>query len=768
MATPERFQVSRGTLAADRFMDRTIRLGGAAVILAVFGIMVFVVSQVLPLFRGAKVSSLLEFPTGLSPSNRVQLLGADEWMEAPFLVAGDGTFSFFHLAYPASSRSTAPVLMQKETVRPEVFSSGVGATAFEYNQELQTVAMGSADGRLALLELRYTADFSGEKRSVRHQITPSLVAPIGRPGAPVEAISFGGDGNRKLVAVIQKGPKGREIHVRSYKKAASLEGDAAIEPGRDLDLTAQLPAAAVNVLVKKQADGLLVMLEGGLVAYLTLDEEIATLRQSWKPFEDQGDSRIGTAEFVFGDVSVSFVSASGVHRIFSLYARPDRENQRLFGQTKTLAPLSSAAGWTVHSARNKALLTGEGRKAALTYTTTESIRWSGELPAPMDRGLIGGKFDRLLFLGNDQKLYLYDLEDRHPEVSWKAFFGKIWYEGSEAPKYEWQSTGGTDDFEPKLSLVPLIIGTLKGTFYALLFAIPVALFAALYASQFLHPSLKGYVKPIMELMASLPSVVLGFLAALFIAPLVETRIPSLLLIFIFAPSAALLFGTIWSRQSVTFRSRIPAGWEFIAFAPLFFAAVIAGWQLGPLIERLVFTVADADGGARVADFRLWFTQATGLPFDQRNSLVVGFIMGFAVMPILFTIAEDAFSNVPESMRSGALALGASRWQTAIHVVLPTAMAGLFSAVMVAFGRAVGETMIVVMATGNTPVMDFNIFSGMRTLSANIAVELPEAPEGGTLYRALFLGALVLFLMTFVLNTFAEILRQRLREKYKNA
>ena len=130
------------------------------------------------------------------------------------------------------------------------------------------------------------------------------------------------------------------------------------------------------------------------------------------------------------------------------------------------------------------------------------------------------------------------------------------------------------------------------------------------------------------------------------------------------------------------------------------------------------------------------------------------------------ISEDAMSNVPESFRTGSYALGASRWQTTLKVVLPTASPGIFSATMIGLGRAIGETMIVVMATGNTPVTDFNIFTGMRTLSANIAVELPEAPSGGTLYRTLFLGALLLFIFTFVVNTVAEVLRQYLREKYR--
>ena len=166
------------------------------------------------------------------------------------------------------------------------------------------------------------------------------------------------------------------------------------------------------------------------------------------------------------------------------------------------------------------------------------------------------------------------------------------------------------------------------------------------------------------------------------------------------------------------------------------------------------------------DTRQWLLDTWGVTYDQRNCLVVGLAMGFAVIPIIFTISEDAFSSVPSSLTAASLALGASRWQTATRVVLPTASPGIFSAVMIGFGRAVGETMIVLMATGNTPLLDWSIFNGMRTLSANIAVEIPEAPYGGTLYRVLFLAATLLFVMTFAVNTVAELVRQRLRERYK--
>jgi phosphate transport system permease protein len=151
-------------------------------------------------------------------------------------------------------------------------------------------------------------------------------------------------------------------------------------------------------------------------------------------------------------------------------------------------------------------------------------------------------------------------------------------------------------------------------------------------------------------------------------------------------------------------------------------------------------------------------------YVQRNTLVVGFAMGFAVIPVIYTIAEDALNSVPEHLRAASLACGATQWQTAIHVVLPTAISGVFSAVMIGMGRAVGETMIVVMSAGNTPIMDINVFNGLRALSATIAVELPESVKNGTLYRILFLAGLVLFSMTFIINTVAEIVRLRFRKR----
>jgi phosphate transport system permease protein len=186
--------------------------------------------------------------------------------------------------------------------------------------------------------------------------------------------------------------------------------------------------------------------------------------------------------------------------------------------------------------------------------------------------------------------------------------------------------------------------------------------------------------------------------------------------------------------------------------------------------ELVFFSYDHPTAGRVADFRRFFTdllvekEGQGWAFEQSNSLIVGFAMGFAVIPIIYTIAEDALTSVPNQLRAASLACGASRWQTTTRVVLPAAASGIFSGIVIGLGRALGETMIVLMAAGGTPVLEMQPLVGFRSLSAAIATEMPEAPHGGTLYRTLFLAGLVLFLMTFVINTVAEAVRIRLRRK----
>ncbi|MBZ0088820.1 MAG: ABC transporter permease subunit, partial [Thermoanaerobaculia bacterium] len=396
-----------------------------------------------------------------------------------------------------------------------------------------------------------------------------------------------------------------------------------------------------------------------------------------------------------------------------------------------------------------------GGALGLYFSTSQRTLWRGPSPVAEATAMLISPKGNGAFIASARELAYVEIDNPHPEVSWRALFGKVWFEGYQKPEYVWQSTGGTDDFEAKLSLTPLIVGTLKGTVYSLLIAIPLAILGAMFASQFLHPKVLGYVKPTVEIMAALPSVVLGFLAGLWLAPALEQAFPALVLAIVVLPLLVWATGLAWQRVPRRIRGRYPAGSEIVLYL---LAVALGTWlciELSAGFERLAF------GGS----FQAWLLEATGLRYDQRNAVVVGLAMGFAVIPIIFAISEDAFSNVPRNLVAGSLALGANRGQTVTRVVLPTASPGIFSAVMIGFGRAIGETMIVLMATGNTPILDLSAFNGFRTLSANIAVEIPEAPHGGTLYRALFLAALLLFVLTFLVNTAAELVRQRLRRKY---
>jgi len=486
------------------------------------------------------------------------------------------------------------------------------------------------------------------------------------------------------------------------------------------------------------------------------------------------------------------------------------------------------------SARSRLVLVGHADGTARVHQVTSHKLLaevsSGDQPialanlAPKDDGL---------FLLSGGRLHRWSMDPRHPEATVAALFAPVWYEGYTKPEHVWQSSSGTDDFEEKFGLYPLIFGTIKATVYSLLFGVPLALLAAIYTSEFLHPKAKAAIKPAIEMMASLPSVVLGFLAALVIAPFVEHVVPAMLTLLVSMPVTFLIGAYAWQMLPHPLMLRL-SRWRFLFILGSTPVGVLAAWRLGPLVEKVLFAgdikiwldgqigtglgawmilflplsailsgvimsrvvnpwlrprsrhwsrrrtatvdlikfAAALAGSLLIAWIISFLLTAIGLDprgsflgtYVQRNALIVGFIMGFAIIPIIYTISEDALSTVPEHLRAASLGAGATRWQTAVRIILPTAMSGLFSAVMIGLGRAVGETMIVLMAAGNTPVMEWNMFNGFRTLSANIAVELPEAVRNSTHYRTLFLAALVLFVMTFVLNSVAEVVRLRFRRR----
>jgi phosphate transport system permease protein len=456
---------------------------------------------------------------------------------------------------------------------------------------------------------------------------------------------------------------------------------------------------------------------------------------------------------------ISLLVGDGAGAISQLFPVRDDGNAYRLVKIRTFAPLNGAIVRILPEERRKGFLGLSAAGDAGIFHSTAGQRvartsLTDREPAAL---ALAPRANGLLIEGAGPGLSWLEIENQHPEISFASLWRKVWYENYDEPEYVWQSSAATNEFEPKFSLAPLVFGTLKAAVYAMLFAIPLALMGAAYTAYFMSPELRKWIKPGIEIMAALPTVILGFLAGLWFAPWVEEHLADLFMMLLCIPPGLLLFAWLWHRWEHPLKDRIDEGWEPVLLLPVLGVLGIAASWLAEPIQALLFQ----------GDLRTWLSNEAGISYDQRNALVVGCAMGFAVIPTIFSIAEDAVFGVPKSLSDGSLALGATPWQTLVFVVLPTASPGIFSGLMIGLGRAVGETMIVLMATGNTPIMDWNPFEGMRTLAANIAVEMPEAEVNSSHYRILFLAALVLFLFTFVVNTGAELIRQRLREKYSS-
>jgi phosphate transport system permease protein len=469
------------------------------------------------------------------------------------------------------------------------------------------------------------------------------------------------------------------------------------------------------------------------------------------------DGEITAMTMLLGGISV--LAGDSMGRVSQLFPVRGEDNRFHLQPIRTFTGSDGAVERVITEQRRKGFITlDEADNLNVFHSTSGRHVLQESLAATKPRAIaLSPRANGLLIERSDASMQMLQIENEHPEVSFSTLWSKVWYENYEEPEYVWQSSASTNEFEPKFSLTPLVFGTIKAAFYAMLFAIPLALMGAAYTAYFMSPELRKWVKPGIEIMAALPTVILGFLAGLWFAPWVEAHLADLFLMLILIPPGLLLFAWVWHRLGISEYLNIPDGWEPLLLVPALLGLGALAMYLGEPLEVSLFQ----------GDFRQWMTQELGISYDQRNALVVGCAMGFAVIPTIFSIAEDAVFGVPDTLSNGSLALGATPWQTLVFVILPTASPGIFSALMIGLGRAVGETMIVLMATGNTPVMDWNLFEGMRTLAANIAVEMPESEVNSTHYRILFLAALVLFLFTFVVNTAAELVRQHLREKYSS-
>ena len=737
--TPALQRKRRMRALKDRMARWAVSIGGMAVLGAITLIFFYLAYVVLPMFQGASMDSRKSVQVAwLNEAAAPLLLTLEEQNQMAMRLDQSGKVQFF------DAKKMQPLSNVQLPIPAGAQIVSVGQDQPGSNR----VALGLSNGQVLVFEHAYKITYPNDVKT----ISPSVEYPFGE--APIELDPQGRELDHMGVSLnggtlMLAGSTGTELHVLSLGREENLmTGEVTLSEER-----VALPQIAepIKALIIDPRQMWLYVINGRATADV-FDMRSNSLNGRYKLLAD-GKLEVSNVTGLLGGISLMVGDSSGAIQQWFMVREADGK-----------AELKSIRSFQLSDSPIVQILPEERRKGffaldskgnlGIFHSTAHRTLLVEQVADGQALAALSPRANRVL-IEADGKLQRLVIDNPHPEISWSSLWGKVWYENYDAPGYVWQSTSASTDTEPKLSLAPLAFGTLKAAFYAMLLAAPLAIAAALYTAYFMAPALRRKVKPVIELMEALPTVILGFFAGLFLAPYVEGHLPGIFSLLIFTPIGILLAGYLWSRLPESIRLSVPDGWESVLLIPMILLVGFVSLAMSGHLENWLF-----DG-----NMRLWLSNDLGIAFDQRNALVVGLAMGFAVIPTIFSIAEDAVFSVPKSLTFGSLALGATPWQTLIRVVILTASPGIFSAVMIGMGRAVGETMIVLMATGNTAIMDMNIFEGLRTLAANVAVEMPESEVGGTHYRVLFLSALVLLGFTFVMNTLAELVRQRLRVKY---
>ncbi|MNO57770.1 Phosphate transport system permease protein PstC [compost metagenome] len=781
---------SRKRRIKDKLAKYGVTTGGALVLVALLLIFFYLLYVVKPIFNGASVEATSSFT--LPTQGKTAWLGVEEQNEIGYRFNDQGQVSFF--AVKADGGVKVGQVLGQASVAGDVTAVAPPAPG----QKL--IAYGFADGKAMVVQPSFKVSYPNDVRVIE----PSLQYPFGEEpvvidpqGKALTRMVFEATKDKMATAAVTEDGRGVMTVMSGEENFLSGEVEWSSQnyaiPSLPRHVDQMLLTPNLRILFVREGNRLSVydihnlsdislrdvmeinapnadvtqvaLLSGASSLMVGNDNGVIS---QWFEVAKDGKRQFTQIRDFKGDGPVALLTPEHFRKGFISAANDGTINffhatgeAKLLGETIEGGALAALA----ISPRHNLLLTQQGNDfkvfevendhPEVTWSALWQEVWYEGYPEPQYVWQSTSASNELTQQGNDFKVF--EVENDHPEVTWSALWQEVWYEGYPEPMYVWQSTSASNDFEAKLSLVPLVFGTLKASFYAMLFAVPLGVAGAIYTAYFMSAGLRKYVKPTVEIMAALPTVILGFLAGLWLAPIIEGALPGVILLLLLLPMGMLLTALVWNYLPERGRSWLPEGWHAILLIPVLLLIGWGAFALSPLIENAFMH----------GDSRIWLTHEMGIKFDQRNSLVVGIAMGFAVIPTIFSIAEDAVFSVPKHLTQGSLALGATPWQTLSRVVILTASPGIFSAVMMGLGRAVGETMIVLMATGNTPIMDFSMFQGLRTLAANIAVEMPESEVGSSHYRVLFLAAFVLFVFTFMFNTLAEFIRQRLREKYSS-
>jgi phosphate transport system permease protein len=833
---------------SDSVAKYVITAGGIGTILVAVLIVVVMISQLLPLTETSEVVPLRTIPLNTRSGERAstpKALGIDEYGDLCWLLFDNREIQIFELRTGKQLKSWRDSRNISSLV-----------TCVSVADDSTSLLVGCDDGTTQVIDLTIATDYRNVQTleqdprivddSIAQVVTKldngldrvqSIVAVTFHEPEPTfsKAVKyvdwttpesvFGLDSTKSWSWGASDGDSVVLVQVRRQKLGLSQQ----VRENRLQWRSLQTNLSLVGLMVGPQGDHITTVDQSGLVTHWEGRDE-STLVPSVTHWSISGsDSRVSIVSPLLGRNSLLIGCESGFVEVVSSSRRDNKLEwlsiHRFRASSSKVSSLDSAS-----HARIVAVGHDDGTQA-MFYVP--SNRLLAQWECQPQQGLCYSANSKLLGVIHPQEIDIYQVTTRYPESGWKSFFAPIWYEGYDQPKHMWQSSTGTSQGEPKFGLMPLVFGTLKATFYSILIAAPIGFFAALFASECLGQTTRNRIKPAIEMMSSVPSVALGFIGAIVLAPLLREFLFAVLLGLPLSFIVLCLLRLLWavvpsSLNSFVSRLRIVAylgatvagfwisflvssplesrwfggslnlwlagevgdgwiGWLLLFLPPSFLIAIcgisriqdripvsqkpsipdsVEVAQMGlryVLISLLAFAIAASV--ATCADFMGFDPRGTLFgTYQERNALLVGIILGFAIIPLIYSLSEDALQAVPQHLRSASMSCGATTWQTTTRIVIPAAASGLFGALMLAIGRAIGETMVVLMAAGNTPIMDWSPFSGYRTLAATLATELPEAARGSTHFHTLFAAAAVLFCLTILVNSIAEVVRLHFRKR----
>jgi len=603
-----------------------VLFGGLLVLAAISLMMLYLGYIVWPLFKGAHLTlAERQSPAWLKSQSPALLLAVEEQNQLALRLGDNGEVVFFSLA-------------DGSEVRREVLplADGVSISTLARalpEQDLYAAAL--SDGTALVFAPRYQTRFQAAGKSIQ----PSLVFPYGnapfvldKQGRALSRLALAEYRGRLLLVAAT----GQALHGVSLRREPSLlASDHWIAEPFDLPVAAQ-----VVTYLDIDPRGRFVYVQSGQDRLELFDLRKPRVIGQYHLLAGS-DLTVTASAQLNGGTSLLIGDSSGAVSQWFVVTGEDGEPR--LASIRRFQLGGSAITQIEPEARRKgfAALDAAGN-LGLFHTTAERRLLSEPLKADQGKIALSPQADRLLVEAGGA-FAVHPLHNPHPELSWQALWSKVWYENYPKPQHIWQSSASTVDFEAKLSLAPLTFGTLKAALVAMLFAAPLAIAAAVYSACFMAPALRRKVKPAIELMEALPTVILGFFAALILAPYVEMHLPGLFALFVLLPLGTLVCALAYSR--LPFRLRRLDGRESLLLIPFL---LLLGWatlQLSPLLEAALFN----------GDMRLWLS-ARGIGYEQRNALIVGLAMGFAVIPNIYSLAAcpkvSPKARSPLARRSG--------------------------------------------------------------------------------------------------------------------